>query len=242
MEKQPARKNQRLALLAGSPGPGLLGIAARLAGDGVGVVLAHPPGNAGGADSGACRSIRLDFGDRAAWVAAMRALDQGSARLAILVNCLGTTEPGTVESVGEQAWDEAMERNVEAFAYSCRAALQCFGATGGAIVNVCSVGGLVAGADSFLPDVAGGAIRLLTKSVALYCLDRGYPVACNCVQSVTHPSTGADYPSAAAALARGPHGAPAAADTAAMVSFLAGLTGCGITGAEFIVDGGRTAR
>jgi NAD(P)-dependent dehydrogenase (short-subunit alcohol dehydrogenase family) len=122
----------------------------------------------------------------------------------------------------------------------------------GSIINVSSVMGIVA-----LPDVAAynaskGGVRLLTKSVALSCAEKGLAIRVNSV----HPGF-IDTPLVRRSMARfsdpeeakqyydklqpvGRLGTPD--DVAWGVLYLASDESTFVTGSELIIDGGYTAR
>lgn len=52
---------------------------------------------------------------------------------------------------------------------------------GGAIINMCSIAGLICIANLYAYNAAKGAVRLLTKSAALYCAQQGYPIRINSI-------------------------------------------------------------
>jgi len=113
------------------------------------------------------------------------------------------------------------------------------------------VAGLVSGWSMAAYSPSKGAVRLLTKSVALHCARAGYPIRCNSV----HPAfiqtpmvqQGIDADSdPERALRRmrrqvplGRIGEPD--DIAYMVLYLASDESKFVTGAEMVVDGGCTA-
>lgn len=55
---------------------------------------------------------------------------------------------------------------------------------GGSIVNLSSAAGIIGDAQSAAYCASKGAVRLLTKSVALHCARAGYKIRCNSV----HPA------------------------------------------------------
>ena len=55
---------------------------------------------------------------------------------------------------------------------------------GGAIVNLSSIAGIRGSPDLFAYDASKGAVRALTKEVAVYCARQGYEIRCNSV----HPA------------------------------------------------------
>ena len=73
-----------------------------------------------------------------------------------------------------------MSINLDAVNLGCRIAIQEMKVTGGSIVNISSVMGLVGGAGPAY-NASKGGVRLLTKSIASYCGRMGYPIRCNSV-------------------------------------------------------------
>jgi len=123
---------------------------------------------------------------------------------------------------------------------------------GGAIVNMSSVSGLVGGHNIVAYNASKGAVRLLSKSVALHCARKGYQIRCNSV----HPTfvdtpmfrnvvEGAREPERirGALLAQVPLGRPAEpAEVADMIVYLLSDESAFVTGAEMVIDGGLTAQ
>jgi NAD(P)-dependent dehydrogenase (short-subunit alcohol dehydrogenase family) len=124
----------------------------------------------------------------------------------------------------------------------------------GSIVNISSIEGLVG--DPLVPayNASKGGVRILTKSVALYCAQQGYRIRVNSVHPgyVATPlvanAIGALSPDQAAALHQdllgripmGRLGEPR--EIANVVLFLASDESSYMTGSELVVDGGYTAR
>ena len=123
---------------------------------------------------------------------------------------------------------------------------------GGSIINMSSVAGLIASPGIVAYGASKGAVRQLTKSIAIDCARKGYKIRCNSV----HPGYietelgrgsmnlgGGDpaenYKKRIALTPMGEPGAPS--DIANAVLFLASAEANHITGAELVVDGGLTA-
>jgi 3(or 17)beta-hydroxysteroid dehydrogenase len=103
---------------------------------------------------------------------------------------------GSVESTDVETWQRVQAVNSEGVFLGCKYAIQGMKRTGpskpkskGSIVNISSVAGLQAGAGAIAYTASKGAVRLLSKSVALYCAEQKYGIRCNSV----HPG-GVDTP------------------------------------------------
>jgi NAD(P)-dependent dehydrogenase (short-subunit alcohol dehydrogenase family) len=123
---------------------------------------------------------------------------------------------------------------------------------GGSIVNISSVSGIIGTPNLVAYDASKGAVRLLTKSVALYCAKRRYGIRCNSV----HP-TFVDTPmfkrvvagtrdpewtknALAAAVPIGRVAQPE--EIADLIVYLASDESKFVTGSELVIDGGLTAQ
>ena len=187
------------------------------------------------------------------WEQVMRSAKETLGGVDILLNCAGVLTYGGIELTSFELWRHTLSVNLDGTFLGCRAAVRAMRERGGgSIINLSSSAGLVGHPDSAAYDASKGGVRLLTKSVALYCAREGYGVRCNSV----HP--GGTYtpmvrnhfdaqpdPKAeeAAWLAALPLGRFAEAEEiAAMILFLASDEASFVTGAEFVIDGGKTAR
>ena len=125
--------------------------------------------------------------------------------------------------------------------------------TGGSIVNLSSVAGIIGDASSLAYCASKGAVRLLTKSAALHCARAGLGIRVN---SGPNPSF-AETPMVLEGIARArdperlragleraaPMGRMGKAEEVAnTILFLASDESSFTTGAEFMVDGGLTAQ
>jgi 3(or 17)beta-hydroxysteroid dehydrogenase len=120
---------------------------------------------------------------------------------------------------------------------------------GGSIINMSSTGALLGYPIFFAYSAAKGAVRAMTKSVAVMCQEKGYKIRCNSVHpgSIETPMVQTaegrldrpkDIPDGV--LPPGTPGHPK--DVAALVLFLASDESRFITGAELVVDNGVTIR
>ncbi len=198
------------------------------------------------------RAVRLDVTSEADWEAAFAAARSAFGRVDILVNAAGIAIGGAIETTSLADWRRTMAVNAEGTFLGCREAVRMMRETGGgAIVNISSAAGLVGDPKLAAYCASKGAVRLLTKSVALQCARAGYKIRCNSV----HPSfaetpmlermfaRAADPEKLRAGLIRAtPLGRlGSAGDVAAAILYLASDEAAFITGAELAVDGGLTA-
>jgi len=253
----PGRLAGKVALISGGAGGIGLATAERFRAEGARVFLGDLDGERlaaitkGRAD---LAGIALDVTQPPSWQAAVEAVVAQAGRLDVLVNAAGILRVGTVEDTEDEDWHLVQRVNVDGTFFGCRAAVRAMKgqAGGGAIVNLSSVSGLVGGHNLIAYNASKGAVRLLTKSVALHCARKGYAIRCNSV----HPGFtetamlddvvgGARDP--AAARGRLAQAAPVgrtarAEEVAAMIAYLASDDAAFVTGSELVIDGGASAQ
>ena len=196
--------------------------------------------------------VRLDVTNDASWAAAVDDVRQRFRALDGVVNSAGIFLIGDIESISDDAWKRTHAVNVDGVFYGCRHAVRAMKERGGSIVNMSSVSGIVGGHNVIAYNSSKGAVRMLTKSVALHCARRGYGIRCNSV----HP-TFVDTPMFRdtvarardpehirnALLAQVPLGRPAdAIEIADLIVYLLSDESRFVTGAEMVIDGGLTAQ
>ena len=198
---------------------------------------------AGGGDA---LFLRLDVSDAAQWAEAVRATVARHGRLDILVNNAGIS--GAVpDRTSVEYYDRLMAVNARGTFLGMMAALpQMQKAGGGAIVNLSSISGFIG--QEFVHmgyNAAKGAIRLLTKSVAVQYAKAGIRV--NSVHPGMLPPmrtsvTSADPATRERIIASVPMGRSGRPEEVAYaVLFLASDEASYITGTELVVDGGFLA-
>ena len=194
----------------------------------------------------------LDVTAEGDWGGVLAAVDRAHGRLDGLVNAAGIVLLGSVEDTDYAAWRRVQAVNLDGTFLGCKHALALIKRGGGAIVNLSSISGIVGGHNLAAYNASKGGVRLLTKSVALHGARLKPPVRCNSV----HPAflegpmvedilaqTGRPEV-ARGQLARdiplGRLGEPA--EVAELCVYLLSDESRFVTGAEFIIDGGLTAR
>lgn len=199
--------------------------------------------------------LHLDVSKEAEWVEAMRAVEAAHGRLDVLVNNAGILGTGPLEKIAVEAWDRLFSINVTGVMLGCKHGSLLMrrnrSDSAGSIINISSNAGILATASDCGYSATKGAVRLMTKSIAVNFARRGIPIRCNSI----HPGP-TDTPifepwrpdeEAAAALERALHemtpigrlGRPD--EIANMALYLASDESSFSTGSEFVVDGGGTS-
>ncbi len=264
------RLEGRTALVSG----GARGIGAatakRLASEGARIVIADLLDEAGAktaaaivAAGGKAQYVHMDVTREADWQAACALAKSRSGGLDILVNNAGVVFAASVEETTLADWQKMHAVNVEGVFLGIRVCTPLLKESGGrwaggaAIVNLSSIAGLVGSSRMPAYSASKGAVRLLTKSVALEYGQKKYPIRVNSV----HPGVidtdmgqqvvdlvmkrfSADEAAARALLvSQHPIGRLGTAeDVANVIAFLCSDDAAFVTGSELVVDGGYTAQ
>ena len=142
--------------------------------------------------------------------------------------------------------------NSEAVFLGCRAAIRVMKDSGGSIINMSSIEGIIGNPNTAAYNASKGAVRTFTKSVALYCASQNYPIRVNSVHPgiILTPMVVdgiASLPEDVAAelsetlllkIPLGAMGEPL--DIANGCLFLASDESRYMTGSELVIDGGYT--
>jgi 3(or 17)beta-hydroxysteroid dehydrogenase len=128
------------------------------------------------------RFVRHDVAAEDSWKSLLADVLANEGRLDIMVNNAGITGGmGSPETTTVENWQRVQAINSEGVFLGCKYALQGMKKTGpdkpaakGSIVNISSIAGLVGAAGPTAYSASKGAVRLLSKSVALYCAEQKY--------------------------------------------------------------------
>ena len=196
------------------------------------------------ASGGSAQLLPLDVTNAAQWASAVQQLVASHDRLDILVSNAGIYARTPIDEIGEKEWDKLIDVNVKGVFLGAQAAIpQMRRSGGGSIINISSTAGL-RGSVATHYGASKGAVRLMSKSIAVQCAKDG--IRCNSV----HPGP-VDTAMGHAAVpesvreerfSRIPLGRFALPEEiAGAVYFLASDDSSFMTGAELVVDGGSTA-
>ncbi len=126
-------------------------------------------------------ALHLDVCQEQEWASVMATVQEEFGRLDVLVNNAGGSGAGTIESTSVDDFRHIMRLNSDSVFIGCQLAVQAMKESGGSIINVSSIHGIKAASYATGYSTAKGAVRLLTKAVALHCGENGYKVRCNSV-------------------------------------------------------------
>ena len=193
-----------------------------------------------------------DVTTEAGWAAVIAEVEARHGHLDGLVNNAGIARLGSIEDTSLADWKRVMAVNADGVFLGCKSAWPLLKrSTAPAIVNLSSVSGLVGGANLAAYNASKGAVRLLTKSVALHGARLDPPIRCNSVhpafvagamaddlaEATSDPARTREKMAAAIPLRRLalPH------EVAASIVHLLSPAASFITGSEMVIDGGLVA-
>jgi NAD(P)-dependent dehydrogenase (short-subunit alcohol dehydrogenase family) len=248
-------KGKRILVTGAARGIGLA-IARACADNGATVFLSDIRDDEGAKAAGdiGATYLPLDVRSESDWAAAMESIGD----LCGLVNNAGITGfgepqlgPQDAEYCSLEDWRAVHATNLDGVFLGCKHVIAAMKISGGSIVNIASRSGKVgvAGAAAYASSKA--AVINHTRSVALYCAERNYPVRCNAISpgAILTPmwETLLEHaPNREEAIAEFASEVPlrrmgSPVDVANLVVYMLGDESGYVTGAEFAIDGGLTA-
>jgi 3(or 17)beta-hydroxysteroid dehydrogenase len=248
------RLSGKIALITGGASGIGLASAKRFAEQGATVVVADV--NAEAAEAAArghagLHATALDVTDEERWRVVVDETLAKFGRLDALVNNAGVGSLRDIEQCTTEEWRQTFAVNADGPFFGCREGVRAMKEHGGSIVNISSVSGLIGGRNLVAYNASKGAVRLLTKSVALHCAHRRYGIRCNSVhptfietpmvegmlQATRDPAKTRSTLVASIPLGR----LGKAEEVADLLVYLVSDESKFCTGAEFVIDGGLTA-
>jgi len=239
------RLSEKIVLVTGAAGSIGKAVAEAVTAEGGRVITTDLPGQAGAAHA-------LDVTEELDWLRVIADIGRTHGRLDGLVNAAGVAALGNIEETDFETWRHIMAVNLDGTFLGCKHGLALLKRRGGSIVNLSSVAGLIGGHNFAAYNASKGGVRLLSKSVALHGARLNPAVRCNSVHPAFLEGPMVDlilketnFPDAARAritrdIPLGRLGTPA--EVASMCVYLLSDESKFVTGAEFVIDGGLTAR
>jgi len=193
-----------------------------------------------------------DVTSKVGWDDLVDVIVANHGQLDVMFSNAGSADFALCEDTSEERWRWVNALNVDSVFFGMQSCIRVMKENGGAIINNSSIAGVIG--EPLLAAYCGtkGAVRLMTKAVAIDCARQGYPIRINSI----HPGwtdtalvsgllagLGEDGEAFAAKtvgnVPMGRLGTPI--EIARPVLFLASDDASFMTGAELIVDGGYTA-
>ena len=196
-------------------------------------------------------ALQHDVTSEEAWNHVIGTVLDRYGKLNVLVNSAGVgVEFDNIGECDDAIWDFVMDANLHGTYLGCRAALEPMKrAGGGSIINLASVLAIRGEAYALAYCASKGAVRLLTKSIAVHCGEQKNNIRCNAVcpgymltPMVRRFTSEIGQEETQRIAEKHPLGRMGDSDDIAhMVVYLASDESTFVTGADMVVDGGYTA-
>jgi meso-butanediol dehydrogenase/(S,S)-butanediol dehydrogenase/diacetyl reductase len=251
----PARLQDRVALVTGAASGIGRATAERLAGEGARVLCADVDPEGCEATAGAIRSAggraqsrACDVTQPAECSALVGAAQEAFGRIDALCNVAGVALYAHTTDTRDEQWDRIVGVNLSGVFYLCRSAIPALLETRGCIVNMASSAGLQGVAYAAAYCASKGGVVQLTRALAVEYAHRGLRVNCVCPGGVDTPMARSFVPPEGAksnllrrmmGLTENPLAKPQ--EVAALVAYLASDDARSVTGAAWTIDGGQVA-
>lgn len=195
-------------------------------------------------------ALRHDVASEEDWRRVYAEIEARFGRLDILVNNAGIVVVADPEETTLDQYERVMAVMARSVFLGCKLGLPLLSRSSGAsIINMSSIASHFGYPPFFAYSAAKGAVRSMSKAIAIHCQDKGYPIRCNTV----HPSS-IETPMVQSAEGRpgmaneiptgvlpaGATGAPR--DVANLLLFLASDEARFLTGGEYLVDNAMSIR
>lgn len=198
---------------------------------------------------GEALALEQDVTDEAGWKTLMTQAVSTFGKLDVLVNNAGIAVLMPLAQMTLADWNRQIEVNLTSVFLGCKYGMEAMQKnTGGSIINLSSVAGLIGMQTCVAYGAAKGGVRIMSKSVAMEGAKDN--IRCNSVHpgviwtNMQAAATGQTDPSKVTTdPSRVPLGRPGEAqDIANCILYLASDEANYVTGAEFTVDAGMTAQ
>jgi 3(or 17)beta-hydroxysteroid dehydrogenase len=193
--------------------------------------------------------MRLDVSDEENWKQVIAATLESFGRLDILVNNAGIIALGSIVDTTLESWRLINSVNSDGVFLGCKHAIPAMTASGGgSIINMSSVAAIHGQSFVAAYTASKGAVRALTKNIAMYCKEQKNGIRCNSIHPdgvktpmVVKVATGKETATQADIDALSAFGNMCdPEDIANLVLFLASEESRFINGAEMLIDNAAT--
>jgi 3(or 17)beta-hydroxysteroid dehydrogenase len=123
---------------------------------------------------------RMDVSEEADWANSVDAAIESFGRLDIVANMAGIGIGGSIEDFELSGWHKMVAVNLTGAMLGCKYGIRGIVKSGGAgaIVLMSSTSGIAPPGDTPGYAATKGGLTTLTRSVALHCASKGYPIRC----------------------------------------------------------------
>ncbi|MFT4517795.1 MAG: 3(or 17)beta-hydroxysteroid dehydrogenase [Halioglobus sp.] len=193
--------------------------------------------------------LKLNVTDEDNWIAVIAATVEKFGQLDILVNNAGIIALGTIVDTDLASWRLINSVNSDGVFLGCKHAIPAMAESGGgSIVNMSSVAAIHGQSFVAAYTASKGAVRALTKNIAMYCKEQKNNIRCNSVHPdgvktpmVVKVATGNENPTQEEIDEIGQFGNMCEPeDVANLVLFLASEESRFINGTEMLIDNAST--
>ena len=126
--------------------------------------------------------MRLDVSDEENWKQVIAATLETFGRLDILVNNAGIIALGSIVDTTLESWRLINSVNSDGVFLGCKHAIPAMTASGGgSIINMSSVAAIHGQSCVAAYNASKGAVRALTKNIAMYCKEQKNGIRCNSI-------------------------------------------------------------
>lgn len=193
-------------------------------------------------------ALRHDVASEEDWQAVLAEVERQLGGLHILVNNAGIVVVADPEETTLDQFRKVQAVMSEGVFLGCKYAIPLMAKSGGgSIINMSSTASHLGYPPFFAYSAAKGAVRSMTKSIAIHCQQKGYGIRCNSVHpaSIETPMiqgamgrAGQEQEVPEGVLPSGAIGAPK--DVANLILYLASDESRFVTGSEIMIDNGLT--
>ena len=126
--------------------------------------------------------MELDVREPDQWARVVREIETKLSRLDVLINNAGIAFQDDPENAPLENLRETIAVNVEGVFFGCKTVIpQMAEAGGGSIINISSIVAIQGFPSLYTYSASKGAIRSMTKSIAVYCQEKLNKIRCNSI-------------------------------------------------------------